>query len=294
MYISPIITLKRTFPFILLLATITSSLAQELSEFYPSISGELIEHNYYSLDYNENTEQPNWVIYAINPIGKTDRSDNFKIDPLVSTRSASLSDYKGSGFDRGHLAPAGDMNVSSTAMSESFYMSNMSPQKPGFNRGIWKKLEALMRSWSYEYSSENDYVVVGPVINGNNCGSIGSGVAVPCYYYRIYLNLDRKQAIGFILPHESSRASLKSYAVSIDSIEHITSIDFFINLEDKLEESLESNINTNEWIWNASNSTFSQKKYSGKATTVQCHGIAKSTGVRCKLKTKNENMTNPT
>jgi endonuclease G len=75
------------------------------------------------------------------------RTNDFREDYKVTTGSASLSDFKGSGYDRGHLAPAGDMKWSSTAMSESFYMSNMSPQKPGFNRGIWKKLESRKLPW---------------------------------------------------------------------------------------------------------------------------------------------------
>ena len=112
-------------------------------------NGQIVHHANYTLQYNEEHEQASWVAYRLtshhlqNP--STKRKDNFRSDPKVKTGSATLSDYKGSGYDRGHLAPAADFKWSSTAMSESFYMSNMSPQVPGFNRGIWKKLESKIR-----------------------------------------------------------------------------------------------------------------------------------------------------
>ena len=109
----------------------------------PIIGEQIVNHLGYSLSYNEKNEQASWVAYELTADqvrGTVKRKDSFRSDPLIKTGSASLSDYKGSGYDRGHLAPAADMKWSTTAMSESFFMSNMSPQLPGFNRGIWKKL----------------------------------------------------------------------------------------------------------------------------------------------------------
>ena len=109
-------------------------------------NGQIVHHTNYTLQYNEEHEQASWVAYRLtgqqiqNP--STKRKDNFRSDPKVKTGSASLSDYKGSGYDRGHLAPAADFKWSATAMSESFYMSNMSPQVPSFNRGIWKNMKS--------------------------------------------------------------------------------------------------------------------------------------------------------
>ena len=119
-------------------------------EYLPKPEGEIIRHKYYTLSYNEDHEQANWVHYRLNPTflnGTTPRINSFKVDPNVSTKSAELSDYKGSGYDRGHLAPAGDMKYSKESMIESFFMSNMSPQNPSFNRGIWRKLEEAIRRW---------------------------------------------------------------------------------------------------------------------------------------------------
>ena len=123
------------------------------------INGEqLVTHLGYSLSYNEKHEQANWVFYELTideVLGSIKRKDQFRADPNIKTGSASLSDYKRSGYDRGHLAPAADMKWSSKAMSESFFMSNMSPQTPSFNRGIWKKLENLVRKWAVENKSYN-------------------------------------------------------------------------------------------------------------------------------------------
>ncbi len=114
---------------------------------------QIIEHSAYILQYNEKYEHAEWVIYLLTQDRVADsfeRTDNFRPDPKVITGSASLADYKGSGYDRGHLAPAADMKWSENVMSESFFMSNMSPQKPGFNRGIWKSLESIVRTWAIE------------------------------------------------------------------------------------------------------------------------------------------------
>jgi endonuclease G len=165
-------------------------------------SEQVIRHAGYSFVYNETYEQAAWVAYELTEketVKQYDRTDKFIPDPAVSTGSATDADYSGSGYDRGHLAPAADMGWSSTTMAESFYFSNMSPQVPGFNRGIWKRLEEQVRSWAIEYDTV--YVVTGPVLKGN-MGSIGPNkVAVPNYYYKVILDMHSKphQAIGFVM-----------------------------------------------------------------------------------------------
>jgi endonuclease G len=125
--------------------------------------GEVVAHSGYILQYDNEREQARWVAYeltkeeVLNRVVK--RTDNFKEDPDVDLGSASLDDYKGSGFDRGHLAPAADLAWSSESMSDSFYLSNMSPQDPSFNRGIWKKLEEQVRTWAV--NNDSVYVVSG-------------------------------------------------------------------------------------------------------------------------------------
>ena len=118
----------------------------------------------YTICYRESYEQAEWSAYCLSDFQlekNTDRTNDFRVDPLISTGSADLADYRKSGFDRGHLTPAADMSFDETAMSETFYMSNMTPQNPQFNRGIWKDLEAQVRIWVKQFGKA--YVVSGPV-----------------------------------------------------------------------------------------------------------------------------------
>jgi endonuclease G len=134
----------------------------------PISGGEIIKHTYYSLSYSEENEQAYWVYYELTSDlinGTQSRTDDFRSDPLVTTGSASLADYSGSGYDRGHLCPAADMTLNKISMSETFYLSNMTPQLAGFNRGIWSSLEEQVRKWALEYSKL--YVVTGPIFNDN-------------------------------------------------------------------------------------------------------------------------------
>jgi len=206
-----------------------------------STGNEVVVHKEYSLSYNETHEQAEWVAYVLtaNEVRmKCERTNDFRVDERISTGSAALADYRGSGYDRGHLSPVADNKADCpVAMSESFFMSNMSPQKPGFNLGIWRKLESIVRDWAVKYGEI--YVVTGPVFS-DNIGRIGgNGVTVPGYYYKVILDLKRREGIGFLLLHESSSQSLSSFVVSIDSVESITGLDFFPGLEDELEREIE-------------------------------------------------------
>ena len=210
---------------------------------------QLIQHKYYSLSYHEAWEQPSWVAYELTPKtlqGTTKRTNNFRTDPAVKTGSATLSDYRKSGFDRGHLLPAGSMKCTSEAMSQTFYMSNMSPQRPYFNRGIWKKLEGKVRSWTRIHKKL--YIVSGPIILTNHKTIGPNKVAVPQQYFKVILDLAKKQAIAFILPNKKSNLPLSHFAVSIDQVEKQTGIDFFPQLPNQLEKKLESKIQTTPWF----------------------------------------------
>lgn len=254
----------------------------------PGISSrdKIIMHAGYSLLYNEAHEQASWVAYELTKAETNklfNRSDKFITDPLVSTGSANNADYSGSGYDRGHLAPAADMGWSSRTMKESFYYSNMSPQDPAFNRGIWKSLEELVRSWAIE--NEAVYIVTGPVLT-KGLLTIGSDkVSVPRYYYKVILDYTEPgiKGIGFILPNEGSKEPLQRFAVSIDSVETVTGIDFFPLLPDEQERFIEKTVTVSSWTWK-STSTVNAK---GKSSlSVQCRGITRA-GNRCVNKTVN-------
>ncbi len=214
--------------------------------------GYLVRHQYYALSYDEKDEQAEWVSYYIsrNRLNhkRAERTNWFEKDPKVKTGSATYKDYKGSGYDKGHLAAAADMAFDKQAMEDCFYMSNMSPQVHNFNGGIWRELEELTRDWGRMY--DKVYVVTGPIFE-HNLGVIGrqNKVTVPGAYYKIILDIEgkEKKAIGFVIPNEVSNKPLTAYIKSVDEIEEITGIDFFPELEDALEEKLEAKVNQAQW-----------------------------------------------
>lgn len=250
----------------------------------------LIRHEGYQLQYSEKHEQAFWVAYHLTQLEtdkKYNRTDNFIPDPMISTGSATSADYANSGYDRGHLAPAADMGWSERSMSESFFYSNMSPQEPGFNRGIWKRLEEQVRTWAIVYGSV--YIVTGPILTDGLVKIGGNGVSIPKYYYKVILDYkgDQTKAIGFIMPNAYSANGLEPFAVSIDQVEKETGLDFFPKLDDVLETKIEKEVCLSCWTWQpvkAKSSTNTQGGKTGNSTAVQCHGITKA-GAQCKRKT---------
>ncbi len=210
----------------------------------PSLVSQTIQRDHYTLDYNEEHEQSNWVFYKITEDhikGTAKRKNHYKSDPMITTYSSNYIDYKGTGYDKGHLCPAGSMKINQDAMDDSFYMSNISPQNPGFNRGIWNRLEQQVRRWVKVYGDL--YVVTGPVFDSEMAGIGANNVSVPKRFYKVvYACEGEGKMIGFILPNEKSDQDLTDYSVSVDEVERITNIDFYFNLDDQFEDYLESNL----------------------------------------------------
>ena len=211
----------------------------------PEAKGTLIQNLYYSLDFNSEHKQANWVYYMLTQThisGDAQRYSTFKDCKLGNIVSASQKDYKGSGYDKGHLCPAADMKLSKEAMKETFQMWNISPQVPSFNRGKWSELEALVRSYIKD-ETDTLFIVTGAVFVDNN-GSIGNGnVTVPSMFYKI-VYYPKKGGIGFLLPNQKLSDKLQVWQVSISYIEKLTGIDFFPQLPKKLQCKIESQI---EW-----------------------------------------------
>ncbi len=212
----------------------------------------IVTHTGYTLSYCEEYEVPYWVAYTLTRekviTQSASRKDNFREDPSVSTGSATLQDYKKSGYDRGHMAPAADFRWSEDAMNDTFYLSNMCPQIHAFNAGIWSDLESAVRSIAYE--DEEIYVVTGPVLTDGPYETIGeNNVAVPKYYYKVILDYTEPviKAIGFILPAEKSSEPLSYFAVTVDRVEEITGIDFFPALPDDIEDVVEAECDPSLW-----------------------------------------------
>ncbi len=215
---------------------------------------EVHSYNGFQLCYRESYEDAEWVAYnltreELNAV--TGRSNKFKADSKISTGSATPGDYTKSGYDRGHLAPAADLEWSVESMEDSFLMSNMTPQSPDFNRGIWKTLEEQVRSWAQKFGEVT--IVTGPILEkpAGEYKTIGKNeVAVPEYFYKALLAKDsagNKIAVGFILPNQKCDGDIWDFAVSIDEVEKRTGLDFFSLLSDSEESLIEKNTDFSEW-----------------------------------------------
>lgn len=224
-------------------------------------TGEIIQHGGYVLSYDEDWEQAEWTAHLLTseqlnqPWNK--RSNDFRADPAVSTGSATDDDYRGSGYDRGHLVPRADLAWNKAYESESFLMSNISPQARQFNQGIWRELEETTRDWAKKF--DRLYVVTGPVMTEDPKGTIGrqNRIAVPVAYFKVVLDLDNpeQKGIGFLIPNQVSFDPLYDYAVSIDRVEAVTGLDFYADLMPSgLEEQIEADGNIDLW-------PFNQRKY---------------------------------
>jgi len=221
------------------------------SNFLPtSTTGQVVHHEYYSLSYSEPHEQAEWVAYELKA-SHLSRSNHerpfFEIDKSVKTTAAHWRNYKNSGYDRGHLCPAGDRRFSKAAHDETFLTSNISPQRHAFNAGIWNRLEQKVRYWAKK--NDGVFVITGGILE-DNLKTIGDeSVAVPKQFYKIVLDQTngKTKLIGFLMPHKDSNLPLYSFVVSVDTIETVTGIDFFPELEDSIENELEASSSYKSW-----------------------------------------------
>lgn len=207
--------------------------------------GQVIQRTGYTLAYDKKTKTPQWVAWELTKEetkGNHERTDKFLPDPNVEGAKVVTTDYTGSGYDRGHMAPAGDMKWSKKAMEESFYMSNICPQIHHLNTGDWNELEANTRKWARRYGSV--YVTCGPIYNGSRRTQyIGKNrVKVPDAFFKVILIQSPKKtcALGFFFENEAGQRPLNEYLVSVDYLEQTTGIDFFPALPDELENVLEA------------------------------------------------------
>lgn len=226
--------------------------AQELAMPRTSKSGkeQIIHHAGYTVSYNETHRLPNWVAYELTrqeTKGSAKRTNRFIADPQVKGVIATNADYTRSGYDKGHMAPAADMKWSDTAMKESFYFSNMCPQHPELNRRKWKDLEEKIRDWAIADSAI--IIVCGPIVEKASAKIGKNKVTVPQKFFKVILSpyCASPKAIGFLFNNERSVAPLDTYAVSVDSIEKLTGMDFFSPLPDELENKIEAKADCHQW-----------------------------------------------
>jgi endonuclease G len=188
----------------------------------------------YVLSYNEEHEQANWVYYRINindlvcvDDSLAKRKNYLKEDKGIETGSALLDDYKKTGFDRGHLKPSASERCDQNQMDETFLMSNMSPQYPSLNRGIWKRLESNVRD--SVLASDSVVVITGPILT-SGLDKIGD-VSIPEYFFkiiRVYKN-GNEYLYSYLIPNlldKNSYKKLEQYLVDLRKIEYYSGIKF--------------------------------------------------------------------
>ena len=203
---------------------------------------QILTYTQFTLSYNEEHEQAEWVAYELTKeevLMNVTRCNCFATDTNVTTGSAVRSDYLNTGFERGHLSPSEDNQMSDDVNEESFLFSNMSPQLKSLNNGIWKKLEKWVRDQALEF--DTIYVVTGPVFV-NNLGSIGSNeVTIPGYYYKTLLRFtnNNTKSIAFLIPHVNAIGNIKDYIVTVNTIETFTNLNFYPSIQNKVESQYE-------------------------------------------------------
>jgi len=215
----------------------------------PGTTQYLCKQNY-AIHYRYDTKTAEYVVQHVtlqSISGPAKRKDDFRADPAIPPEHRSLlSDYAGFPFDRGHLSPGADNNINDDIMSESFFLSNMVPQVPNHNRGIWKQLETAVRNWVQE---GKDIYVVSGTIYAAGYQTIGAGrVGIPTHMWKVIVDRKSSKSIAFLFPNAPLPvADLPKYATSVDAIEKATGINFMPQLTKAQEDKLETGVNINDW-----------------------------------------------
>ncbi len=207
-----------------------------------------------TVNFNYSYKVPNCVSYVLTsdmiditngPNAEHRRNYKFYADPSVRG-CPEWYEYRGSGYDRGHMAPANDMRWSRQSMSDCFLMTNICPQDHDLNGGSWNKLELKIHDWAKRHGKI--IVATGPIFNGNS-RRIGQNndIVVPAGFFKVVLDPGRNRAIGFIYENHEGGGGVARHACSVDEVERITGHDFFSALPDNVENAIESTYNFNQW-----------------------------------------------
>lgn len=218
----------------------------------------------YSFGWSQEDRVALWVAYPLCKLyinGSAGRTNAWNLDPLLGENSsAPFVGYAGS-YARGHQIPSADRQCCYDANAQTFYGTNMTPQLDAHNAGIWQELEGEVRKWAN--TSDTTYVVTGVIVSASSKkekDSYGKSVTIPDAYFKAVLKYSKSSTLGtwnaaaFYLEHRNYSESLgKSHSMSIDALEDITGIDFFVNLPAKIGEEqaakLEAADPANSSVW---------------------------------------------
>ena len=218
------------------------------------VSNQVINYQSIRVNFNPALRIPNCVAYELTatmidmadaPGHENRKNYNYSRDHNVASCPENW-EYRGSGYSRGHMAPAMDMRWDKTAMAQCFYMTNMCPQDHDLNGGAWRLLEEKIHRWGKR--DKRLIIATGPIM-GKSAKTTGKScaVAIPDAFYKVVYAPEQGRAIGFIYPNEPVSGSFKKRAVTIDEVERLTGLDFFPALPDNVENALESHANPDQW-----------------------------------------------
>jgi endonuclease G len=244
--------MKKLIFFFIVLPLISFSQLQNYEKYIPTSStGDIYHYDFYSVALLEDHKLPEWTIYFSTKERITQYSPfsikglDLKKDPKVPTVVEDIHFYNNS-YDKGHLVPAGDMSFDYDALKQSFYSANLTPMIDKLNRGVWKKAESLVRKWTVQYDSL--IIISGCVFKDENYLLLPTGLAIPGFYYKIVIDIERMSAIGLVLPNSEVENSLISYVYSIDDIEKLIGIDFLYKLPESQQKLIEEKVNLEDWF----------------------------------------------
>lgn len=212
-----------------------------ISDTIPNI---LLKRYCYTVSYNSNTRQPNWVMWQLTDEHVVPKKagvwNEYREDlELPIEMCSTLEDYASSGYDRGHMCPGGDCNWDDEGRDETFVLSNMCPQNPNLNRGDWKEIEMACRKWAQKYGSI--YIICGPIFfKSQEHERIGPNrIPVPEAFFKVIICLEgTPKGIGFICRNTDGNRKKDFYVNSIRQVERITGYRFFPNLEDSVKSQI--------------------------------------------------------
>ena len=234
-----------------------ASTALEIPKVIRGNEGKILYRIGYTTSYNSQNRIPNWVAWHLTPshvAGRYKRDNQaFHEDTEVANPRAYDSDYRSSGYDRGHMCPAGDNKWDRNAQEQSFLFTNICPQRHNLNTGAWNDVELQCRAWAKRYG--NLYIVCGPVLYNQQHSTIGRNrVVVPEAFFKVVLRKESRsgrndyyKAIGFLYENKGASRDMSRYVRSVDELEELTGLDFFSALPDNIEDKIERSADLRDW-----------------------------------------------
>lgn len=213
-------------------------------------------HQGYYTAYDANNKVPvfvSWNLTADHARGCNSRLGSFTRDPMAAGKDVPPSAYDGSGYDRGHLADANDFNYDPAQERQSFYMTNMTPQDPGLNRGPWKWVEQASRAWAVDEHSVTIYA--GSVIKSNDPKLSSYNIDVPQYFWKVVIDSNNRDAIAFLMPNRKfSSTQVAATITTIAQIEQL--VGYSIPVPPAVDKTHRANLDD----WYVDNKAFADNK----------------------------------